>query len=75
MSDLAKAVLKLPSRTAALESGAASRMQLKDGSWAVAYGLTIWGLTAGSDFEPSGGSSGFGDMFGSAWKVFKKFLP
>ncbi|HEV8666658.1 MAG TPA: cell division FtsA domain-containing protein, partial [Candidatus Paceibacterota bacterium] len=75
MSDLAKAVLKLPSRTAAMESGVASKMQLKDGSWAVAYGLTIWGLTAGGDFEGSDDGAGIGDAFKSAWRWFKKFLP
>ncbi len=75
MSDLAKAVLKLPSRTATMESGVASKMQLKDGSWAVAYGLTIWGLTAGGDFEGSSEGLGIGDMFSQAWRWFKKFLP
>ena len=77
MTDLAKAVLKLPSRTATMESGVASKMQLKDGSWAVAYGLTIWGITAGGDFEggSAGDGLGLGDMAKSAWRWFKKFLP
>jgi cell division protein FtsA len=74
MSDLAKAVLKLPSRTASMESGVASKMQLKDGSWAVAYGLTIWGLTAGEEFDTDPGG-GVGDAFKSMWRWFKKFLP
>jgi cell division protein FtsA len=75
MADLAKAVLKLPSRTAAMESGVASKMQLKDGSWAVAYGLTIWGLTSGSDFETGGSGGDIADAFKQAWRWFKKFLP
>jgi cell division protein FtsA len=75
MTDLAKAVLKLPSRTASMESSVASKMQLKDGSWAVAYGLTIWGLTAGGDFESSSDGLGLGDIVKSAWRWFKKFLP
>ncbi len=75
MADLAKAVLKLPSRTATMESGVASKMQLKDGSWAVAYGLTIWGLTSSSDFEGESEGLGLADMFKSTWRWFKKFLP
>jgi len=74
MSDLAKAVLKLPARTATLESGVASKMQLKDGSWAVAYGLTIWGTA--NDMDAIGVSgAGVGDAFKTAWRWFKKFLP
>lgn len=74
MSDLAKAVLRLPSRVASLTESAASKMQLKDGSWAVAYGLTIWGITAGGDLEHQPRSN-FGDLFGGLWRWFKKFLP
>lgn len=74
MADLAKAVLRLPSRIAAIE-GPNAKMQLKDGSWAVAYGLTIWGLTAGGDIEQGGNDSGMGDIFKGFWRWFKKFLP
>lgn len=73
-SDLAKAVLKLPSRSAAMADGSAAKVQLRDGSWAVAYGLTVWGLTAGGDFEPHEGG-GFFDIFKNFWSWFKKFLP
>jgi cell division protein FtsA len=74
MTDLAKAVLRLPSRTAVLAEGPAAKMQLRDGSWAVAYGLTIWGFTQGDEFEhhPHGG---FLDVFAHLWRWFKKFLP
>ncbi len=74
MADLAKATLKLPSRTATLSEGPGSQVQLKDGSWAVAYGLTIWGFTQGGDLEP-GPQTTFGDVFGSIWHWFRKFLP
>lgn len=74
MSDLAKAVLRLPSRVASLAEGAASKMQLKDGSWAVAYGLTIWGITAGGDLVQAP-QSDFSDIFKNLWRWFKKFLP
>jgi cell division protein FtsA len=78
MSDLAKAVLRLPSRVASLTDSAESKMQMKDGSWAVAYGLTIWGLTAGGDLEnntDSGVGDAFRGSFSRAWRWFKKFLP
>jgi len=47
-------------------------MQLKDGSWAVAYGLTIWASKAQS-LRPRG-ESGIGEAFKSLWRWFKKFL-
>lgn len=74
MSDLAKAVLRLPSRTAQLAEGPAAKMQLRDGSWAVAYGLTIWGFTQGDGLEPREGGSIF-DIFSHFWRWFRKFLP
>jgi len=74
ISDLAKAILRLPSRTASLTDSAAAKTQLKDGSWAVAYGLTVWGLTQGGDLEVREESE-FGDMIKNLWRWFKKFLP
>ncbi|MDE1924695.1 MAG: cell division protein FtsA [Patescibacteria group bacterium] len=73
MSDLAKAILRLPSRVASLADSQNAKMQLKDGSWAVAYGLTIWGLQ-GSDLEPAS-DSGMSEAVKGAWRWFKKFLP
>lgn len=74
VADLAKAVLRLPSRTATLEGAAAERMQLRDSSWAVAYGLTIWGFSEGGDLEPSEPSS-LGEGFRGIMRWLKKFLP
>ena len=74
ISDLAKAILRLPSRTASLTDSAAAKTQLKDGSWAVAYGLTVWGLTQGGDLEVCEESE-FGDVIKNLWRWFKKFLP
>lgn len=74
MADLAKAVLRLPSRTAVLAEGPAAKMQLRDGSWAVAYGLTIWGFTQGGELEHHA-SGGFFEVFAHLWRWFKKFLP
>ena len=74
MSDLAKAVLRLPSRTAQLAEGPAAKMQLRDGSWAVAYGLTIWGFTQGGDLEHREGG-GISDIVSHLWRWFRRFLP
>jgi cell division protein FtsA len=74
MSDLAKAVLRLPSKIAELTEGPAARMQLRDGSWAVAYGLTLWGFTQGGDLEHREGGT-LGDMLGTFLRWFRKFLP
>jgi cell division protein FtsA len=52
IDDLAKAALKLPSRVATLHFADLPRDHIKDSSWAVAYGLCIWGLSAES--EPLG---------------------
>ena len=71
-ADLAKAVLRLPSRLA--ESHGPQRMQLQDSTWTVAYGLTIWGLTSGGDLEGNN-SSDWLDPLRSLWRWLKKFLP
>jgi cell division protein FtsA len=73
VADLAKAVLRLPSRNAPL--GDAQKMQLRDSSWAVAYGLTLWGFSEGGDLEVAEQSGSFGDFFKNLWRWFKKFLP
>ena len=49
-------------------------MQLRDASWAVAYGLTIWGFTAGGDLEPHQ-SGALTDMVKHTLHYLKKFLP
>lgn len=73
VADLAKAVLRLPSRQAPIGEGN-QKMQLRDSSWAVAYGLTIWGFSEGGDLEAEE-HSGLNDVFGNLWRWFKKFLP
>ena len=43
VTDVAKTVLSLPARTAVLEIG--KNTKVKDASWAVAYGLCMWGAS------------------------------
>ncbi|MDE2040805.1 MAG: cell division protein FtsA [Patescibacteria group bacterium] len=74
IDDLAKAALKLPSRvgTIALLNGNSS---FKDATWAVAYGLCIWGIHAeeGPEIDTSA------QFIRQSWKAvvrwFKQFLP
>lgn len=47
IEDIAKAVLKLPSRRATLAVPDSSK--IKDSTWAVAYGLCLWGITNGNE--------------------------
>lgn len=55
IEDIARASLKLPSRTAIVSnvSGERSvtRLVVKDSVWAVAYGLCIWGITGDNESE------------------------
>ncbi|HYF12804.1 MAG TPA: cell division protein FtsA [Candidatus Paceibacterota bacterium] len=74
VSDLAKAVLRLPAKVASLSEGVGSKVHLKDGSWAVSYGLTIWGFTQGDEPEAAS-NAGFKDVAHSFSRWARKFLP
>lgn len=70
IQDLARAALRLPSRIATLDPG--QNGKVRDASWAVAYGLCIWGVSGGE--EESGIK--IARRTGNAllhW--FKQFLP
>jgi cell division protein FtsA len=70
VQDLAKASLRLPSRIATLDPG--QNGKVKDASWAVSYGLCLWGLTGAE--EESGISEG--RVAGNKlFNWFKQFLP
>lgn len=72
IEDMAKAALKLPSKLATPRFGGESK--IKDASWAVVYGLCIWGLTADEEEGPVGVR--LAERTGSnllAW--LKQFLP
>ncbi len=77
-ADLAKSILRLPSRAATLTDGSSDPSLPHDSSWSVAYGLTIWGDSQRGATEPFGGN-GVKDMVtdaaGNIWRWFKKFLP
>lgn len=71
--EAAKAVLRLPARTASLGDDSA-KWQLQGGTWSVAYGLTVWGGSEANELEGDT-PSGLQDLIKSLWRWFKKFLP
>jgi cell division protein FtsA len=75
IEDLAKATLKLPSKLASMNfTTSLKNCQIKDSSWAVAYGLCIWGLSSGE--EISFGTATSTKSRGLAvFSWFKQFLP
>lgn len=66
---LARNYLRLPARTAESGLSAASKNQLKDPAWAIAYGLTLFGE---AENEPALDGR---RMAGSLFKYLKEFLP
>lgn len=70
VEDIARVVLKIPSKRATLSSN--DKSKVKNGTWAVAYGLCIWGLT--NDIESSNFSTLKENVSGfMGW--LKQFLP
>jgi cell division protein FtsA len=70
IEDIARAVLKIPSSKATMPGS--DKSQVKDATWAVAYGLCLWGL------KNSDESSNFSTLKENAQGVmgwFKQFLP
>ena len=66
ISDIARGSLKLPAKIA--EFRIPSDTKIRDATWAVAYGLALWGLT-GDTTAPKRNFSG------SVRKFFSQFLP
>ncbi|MFA5997991.1 MAG: cell division protein FtsA [Candidatus Paceibacterota bacterium] len=66
ISDIAKGSLKLPARLA--EFRIPSDAKIRDATWAVAYGLALWGLTG----DTNAPKKSFGAAFG---KFLQQFLP
>ncbi|MGH7175599.1 MAG: cell division FtsA domain-containing protein [Minisyncoccia bacterium] len=66
VSDIAKSSLKLPAKIADIQVQANAK--LRDATWAVAYGLALWGLTGDTGTPRRGARAGFS-------KFFRQFLP
>lgn len=72
IKQLAESSLKLHSKVASMNLAADAKM--KDSSWAVAYGLTIWGLTGDTFARPAAGEA-MRDITKSIGGFFRQFLP
>jgi cell division protein FtsA len=70
IEDIARAVLKIPSKRAALLT--TDKSKIKNSAWAVAYGLCIWGLT--NDNESSNLST-IKENANGLFNWLKQFLP
>ena len=66
ISDIAKGSLKLPARLA--EFRLSSDTKIRDATWAVAYGLALWGLTGDTNAPKKNFRASFE-------KFFQQFLP
>ncbi|MEK7613749.1 MAG: cell division protein FtsA [Patescibacteria group bacterium] len=72
IKEIAAHALKLPSKTISLNNAQGGK--IKDSSWAVAYGLTMWGLT-GESGDTSAMKNAVGKFGSSIHHFFKQFLP
>lgn len=70
ITDVAKNILALPARTATLEIG--KNTKVKDASWAVAYGLCMWGA---SDTQESSAIGAVKQTKHSILSWLQQFLP
>jgi len=70
VSDIAKGALALPSRVADVRI--TDDTKIKDATWAVAYGLALWGLTGDTDTPKRARS---GALMESFQRFIAQFLP
>lgn len=82
IEDIAKAYLELPSKMANVgckidDKDCKGNVKIKDASWAVAYGLCLFGLNADDSGFVKGSSIGklFRAIFRNIGRFFKRFLP
>jgi len=73
ISDIAKGALNLPSRIADLK--VSSDTKVKDATWAVAYGLALWGLTGDTETPKKKSGVAMGEFATTVQKFLKQFLP
>ncbi len=71
--EIARSTLKLPARAAVLQLPPLGKSPLKDANWAVAYGLTVWGLN--SEEEEGGGIKIAKRTGGTILSWLQQFLP
>ena len=70
IADIARSALALPSRIADMRVPPDSK--IRDATWAVAYGLALWGLTGDTEVPRARSLLKLGQSIG---KFFRQFLP
>lgn len=73
ISDIAKGTLNLPARIA--DIAIASDTKVRDATWAVAYGLALWGLTGETETPRKQSNFDFKEIQGTLSGFFKQFMP
>jgi cell division protein FtsA len=73
ISDIAKGTLNLPARIADLKIS--SDAKVRDATWAVAYGLALWGLTGETETTKKESSINFAEIKDSFKEFMKQFMP
>jgi cell division protein FtsA len=74
VSDIAKGSLNLPARIADLKLSTDTKV--RDATWAVAYGLALWGLTGDTESPRSKRPKiQLGDFGSTITDFFKQFMP
>jgi len=74
IEDMAKASLRLPSRIGSIGT-MDGKSSFKDATWAVAYGLCIWGLHAEEGPEIDASAQFFKNLWRKTRRGVKQFLP
>lgn len=70
ISDIAKGSLNLPSKIADLKLS--NETKIRDATWAVAYGLALWGLTGDTETPKKNPFKGLGGAMGG---FLRQFMP
>jgi cell division protein FtsA len=73
ISDIAKGALNLPARVADLKL--ASDTKVRDATWAVAYGLALWGLTGETESPRRESTFDFKEIKSVVSGFLKQFMP
>ena len=74
IDDMARIALRLPSRIGSI-TDTGTKTSFKDGTWAVAYGLCIWGLHTEDGPEIDGTKIFFVNLWKAVSRWIKQFLP
>ena len=74
IEEFARGYLKLPSRVAFMPN-IQGKIEIKDSSWSVAYGLCVYGLSSDDHGSVKSGNSSFKKQLRKIVLWFKQFLP